>query len=500
MSKVAPSFKFCYMRRHLVIFFPLLLFCFISCQDDNEPVLQPEDSKEILITDISGATVTNTKDIVVGSGEDDVVFEMSSTVMTENGQVKETTLNCCAMGALCLDGNKIDDARTVENVTLINKGTITIHTKDLVERYAEQIRDEEHPDRPYLYLRILVMYAGANSTVINEGTINVYFDHDPSTACTVYTMGLISGEGSNIMNNGEINVYGNGSVATRFRGIATFGDNITAINNGTMNAELDMSEDTRMITTGGTNSNVINNGVMKVRMPGKVLCMTRYGDSNLINNNVIDITSVPMPEGYKSIVGDEDYIVCGLYEPLQAMRSGMPSLVNRGTINVNIEGSDRSEPSCQGYGMFCDLMSPKAEQLEVNIINEGLITVSQSGPIKFNMAEVGCVSREVGKPGACNIRLGNWLTTLRDFSQTKDLFLAKGAKIDFNGAQLKLLKGEDYEIGTVYSVAPEALIYNAGKDGGFRYEYSSYKNMVIKSADSQYTLNWDQNAMEVSLN
>lgn len=472
----------------------LTLLCFVSCQDDNVPECIQEEQQEILITDESNSSIINTKEIVVGEGGEDVVFEMSSTIMNENGRVTETTLNCCAMAAVCLDGNKTDTTRTVENVTLINRGIINVHTKGLVERYIDQIQDPEHPDRLYTYLRILVMYAGKNSTVINEGTINVYFDHDPSVTSTVYVMALVAGEGSNIMNNGEINVYGNGSVATRLRGMATFGNNITAINNGTINAELDMSEDARMITTGGTNSNVINNGVMKMRMPGKILCMTRYGDSNLINNNIIDITSTAMPEGYESILGDEDYIVCGLYEPLQASRTGMPSLLNRGTIRVAIEGNERTSPVTQGYGMFCDLMAPKAEQLEVNIVNDGLITLEQSGPMRYNMAEAGFVARKVAQTGACNIRLGDWQTTLRDFSSTHDLFLAKGAKMNFSGAQLHLLKGEDYQ---EYSIAPEDLLYNAGGDM-FRYEYSSYDNLVVNSADSQYRINWDKEAMKVS--
>ena len=204
-----------------------------------------------------------------------------------------------------------------------------------------------------------------------------------------------------------------------------------------------------------------------------------------------------MPEGYESIVGDEDHIVCGLYEPLQASRTGMPSLLNRGTIHIAIEGSERSEPLTQGYGMFCDLMAPKAEQLEVNIVNDGLITLEQSGPVRFNMAEAGFVAREVAQSGACNIHLGRWQTALRDFARTQDLFLAKGARMNFSGAQLLLLKGDDYQDGTAYSVAPEGLMYNAGGET-FRYEYSSYDNLVIKSADSSYEVDWDREAMKVS--
>ena len=117
--------------------------------------------------------------------------------------------------------------------------------------------------------------------------------------------------------------------------------------------------------------------------------------------------------------------------------------------------------------------------------------------MRYNMAEAGFVARKVAQTGACNIRLGDWQTTLRDFSSTHDLFLAKGAKMNFSGAQLHLLKGEDYQEGVMYSIAPEDLLYNAGGDM-FRYEYSSYDNLVVNSADSQYGINWDKEAMKVS--
>ena len=335
--------------------------------------------------------------------------------------------------------------------------------------------------------------------VVNEGTINIWFDHDPDLVQTVYAMALVGGEGSTLVNNGEINFYGNGSVATRLRGMGTFGSNISAVNNGTMAAELDMCEDARMITTGGDRSNVINNGIMRMRTPGKMLCMTRYGDSNLINNNLIELTMVDMPEGYTSIVGEEDRIVCALYEPLQASRVGMPSLVNRGIIRVAIEGTAASDPASQGYGMFCDLMGAAAESLDVNVINDGEITLQQSGPIRFNMAEAGFVARSLASAGACSIKMGRWRTTLRDFATTHDLFLAKGAKMDFSGGELLLVKGGGYADGTPYSVAPEALMYDAG-EGTFRYEYNGYRGMDIKAADESATmLQWDRELRTAAL-
>ena len=484
-------------------FWGILLFAISSCSEDEEPVFVPEEEEEILITGESGTTVVNTKDIVLGVSEDDVVFEMTSTILTTSGRVTETTLNCCAMAGINFTDNggmlAMDTLNTVEDVVLINRGTITIHTKDLVERYKDQIQTPDDPERPYTYLRLLAMFAGTNSTIINEGVINVYFDHDPSVTSTIYVMGMNGGGNSSMINNGEIHFYGNGSVATRLRGMATFGNSISAFNNGVMTAELDMCEDARMITTGGTKSNVINDGTMQMRLPGYILCMTRYGDSNLINNGVVDLTMVDLPEGYTAVGNAENPVVCAMYDPLSGTRTQMPSLVNRGSISIAIEGSERSNSESQGYGMYCDLMGAGGGDLQVNVINDGSIKVSQSGPVDFRMAEAGFITRPAVREETCCIKLGRWNTTLRDFSQTQDLFYGQGVNMDFGGGELLLKKGEDYVDGTSYSVAPEALLYNGGRTM-FRYEYSGYENFEIKAADeSNVNLTWDKENNQVSL-
>ena len=433
-------------------FWGILLFAISSCSEDEEPVFVPEEEEEILITGESGTTVVNTKDIVLGVSEDDVVFEMTSTILTTSGRVTETTLNCCAMAGINFTDNggmlAMDTLNTVEDVVLINRGTITIHTKDLVERYKDQIQTPDDPERPYTYLRLLAMFAGTNSTIINEGIINVYFDHDPSVTSTIYVMGMNGGGNSSMINNGEIHFYGNGSVATRLRGMATFGNSISAFNNGVMTAELDMCEDARMITTGGTKSNVINDGTMQMRLPGYILCMTRYEDSNLINNGVVDLTMVDLPEGYTAVGNAENPVVCAMYDPLSGGRTQMPSLVNRGSISIAIEGSERSNSVSQGYGMYCDLMGAGGGDLQVNVINDGSIKVSQSGPVDFRMAEAGFITRPAVREETCCIKLGRWNTTLRDFSQTQDLFYGQGVNMDFGGGELLLKKGEDYVDGT----------------------------------------------------
>ena len=480
-----------------------LLFAVSSCSENDDPVFVPEEEEEILITGESGTTVVNTKDIVLGVGEEDVAFEMSSTVLTTSGRVTETTLNCCAMAAVNLtdDGGipKMDTLHKVKDVVLINRGTITIHTKDMVERYKDLIQTPEDKERPYTYLRLLAMFAGENSTIINEGVINVYFDHDPSVTSTIYVMGMNGGENASMINNGEIHFYGTGSVATRLRGMATFGNGISAFNNGIMTAEVEMCEDARLITTGGNDSNVINDGVMRMHVPGYALCMTRYGNSNLINNNEVEMTLVDMPEGYTAVGNGTSPVACAMYDPLSGGSTQKPPLINRGTIRITVEGSERSNPVTQGYGMFCELMSAGGGRTQVGVINDGRIEVKQSSPIPFKVAEAGFVTRATVKNEVCMVKLGRWNTTLRDFSQTHDLFLGLGVNVDFGGSDLFLSKAEGYVDGTSYSVDPEALVYNAG-GSMFRYEYSGYENFNIQAADaSSVNLVWDKENNQVSL-
>ncbi len=498
--KIHTSFRRLFWLLPVVLTLGLLFSCSDDDDDYDPDFPTPSLSTRPVTTDQSNTVLINDRTIEVGQGEgSDVVFEMSSTIMNENGRVVETTLNCSGMAGVALNGMATDSTRTVENVTLINRGTINVHTKKIVEAYGPLINTLSDKTKKYVYLRVLVMYGGKNSMIINEGTINVYFDHDPSSRITVYAMALSGGPGSSLINRGEIHFYGNGSVATRLRGMATFGDNISAWNTGTMTAEVDMTEDARMITTGGNNSNVINDGVMRMKLPGKVLCCTRYGNSNLINNGTIEVTSVDMPRGYATIVTEEDRFVCGLYEPLQGSRAQMPSMINRGTITINMEGTAQSDPLRQGYGILCDLMGAGAEKLEVNLENDGHVYVNNLTSVPFLLGEAGFMGRSLSQTGACNIHLVRWNTTLRDFARTKDLFVAKGVKMNYAGGKLTLGKADNYVPGTPYSIAPEALVYNAGAEAGFRFEYSNYDNLTVKAASLDYTLVWDKEARTAAL-
>lgn len=485
----------CLTHKLLVVLLAVGALWLTGCQQE-EPT--PATEGEVLWTDVSGSTLVNTKNIVIGDMKGDKTYVRESVILSAEGRVVEVMLECPAMSAIPLLNGHEDTLSTVEDVTLINKGTITIHTKQIVEHFKNQIQTKDHPDRPYYYLRLLGMFGGNNCTIINEGLIDVYFDHDKNCPFTVYSFAMIGGEGSTITNNGTIRFHGNGSPRTRLRGVGTFGNYVTAVNKGTMESQVDMVEDSRMMTSGGSFSFFLNEGRMIMRQPGRIMAITRYGDNSVINNNLIDITAVDDPEWGTSVVDEEDHCVCAFFEPLNPSHRKMPQMVNNGVINVRIEGTERTHPLTQGYGMFFDVMG--ATSKVVDVINNGYIRVSQSGPRHFNMAELGVVTRQDLKDTiAGSFRLNTWKTELRDFGQTKDLFLARGCNMDFAGGTLLLDRAAGYAAGTAYSVAPEALLYNAGKDG-FIYSHSGYEELTIKAAyPERQDILWDKDNQKVSL-
>jgi len=483
----------------------LLPFAIMACTDDTEYITEyvTAPTQNVLITNTSDTTIVNTKDLVVGADtcDNDEVYEMSSTVLNEKGKVVERTLNCIIMGGFCLNDSKtvVNNSSNAQNVTVINRGHIIVHTKGLVEKYGSIVQTPTDMSKPYTYLRVSVMYGGKGCNLINEGTIDVYFDHNPKSQITIYVIGMnATGYNSEMNNKGGIYFHGTGSESTRMRGMATFGDSLTAKNSGVMSAEVDMAEDSRLITTGGTRCNIINDGVMKVKVPGRCYAMTRYGDSNIINNGTIEMTSTDVPSGmgYKSRVDAANQHCCAFYDPLQATRTGMPPMINRGTISIAVNHpTDEAESYTQAYAMICDLMSAKAENLGVEIINDGIINVSQSAPKRHDVAEVGFIGREASKSGACTIKMGRWRTSLRNFADTRDLFLCKGVNMNFSGGELQLYRSGSYILGSEYSISPEALLYDAG-GGDYRFEYSGYDNMKVSEyGNNNATFVWNQDEM-----
>gem|GEM_PF-3713243 len=440
-----------------------------------------------ILTDRSDTTLINRDDLYIGAA-DSFVFKRESKIIVMGRQEVEATLDLTALGTAVIDTSGdfpvADTSRPVAGTTVINEGYIEVHTKHLFEKYKDLIQDPDHPDRPYKYLRIIVMNAGVNSQVINKGRIDVYFDHDQSNKSTVYVMALNGGKGSTLINYGSICFHGKGSVNTRMRGMATFGDNVNCINCGKMSVDVECLDDARLITTGGSRANIINDGIMDMKGPGRVIGMTRYGDSNLINNGMMNITTVDYPaaSGIKKMCAG-----CAMFEPLNRSRTSIPPMINRGNILLKSESTGATPPDRLLLGMYIDIASADANRLKPSIINEGLIKIEENGPVKIKAAEAGFIFNQwanVPEDTLCHINIGKWKTTLRDFASEKNLFIGEGVSVNYGAAELVLVKDKKKEDdqGEV-SVAAEALFCRLSEK--LRYESENYGAIKVRAADPQ---------------
>ena len=468
-----------------------VLLSFNSCDSDNDdPIIGPdvppaeEDSKTPILTSEDGSAIVNTGEIVVGNEETDVVFDMVSTILSPTeGRIEEHTINCVGMAAARLIGEDFkeqDMSSIVKDATIINRGTITVHTKDIVAKYADLVQDPDHKDRKFTYLRVLVMYGGKNNLLVNEGTINVYFDHDPYTKITVYVMAMSGSKESTLVNRGSINFYGNGSVATRMRGMASFGNGMTLINDNTITADVDLAEDSRMITTGGSNMTVVNNGVMNATCSGTLLGMTRFGDNCLINNGSIKLVSKCTPEGYKNITDLPHRCVAGLFDMIETARPAVTSpILNRGDIDITVAGVN-PEDSCRKAGGIVIMSTAGKLPFDYHdeVRNEGTIKYHDEGG-RGNIAAEGFFCA-VSPKFPIYVNVDQWNTTLRDFKK-KPLFAIMGCNFNLNVANICLSKADGYKEGTEYSVALGDIIKNGLSPMN---NIIGYDNMRFSSADN----------------
>lgn len=437
-----------------------IALCLISCSSlrSQGVAYQPmRNASGSIIINQSGQTYINKSKIVVGLNAEDFSYKRATTIIKGNGRELEVVRDCSAIAAIKLNGDEQDTLSKVNNVTIINRDTIEIHTKAMVEKYRNQIRNQAHPERPYQYLRFLgMMSEGEGNQLINEGVIDIVFDHDPNTDSRVYGFGICGNANSTFINRGKIRFLGAGSPLTRMRGMGSMADNVTFINDGTISIDVAMSEDSRMITSGGDYNEIINNGVMKGNTSGTLLGMTRYGNSHIVNNGTIDLTIVKMPDGYKSVLANSEKFVAGMLQLMSAKCIHIPPLNNKGNISITL--NNINDNAWAGYGIYVGMVSPCRSNMGIN--NDGIIHLNQQGSTaQHAMTEAGFNNRTQGDT-PISITIGNWRTLLRNFKTDGYLFSSLNAvSVDFSKANIQLLRNSNKD----YSIAPDDLMHSTGK-------------------------------------
>ena len=156
----------------------------------------------------------------------------------------------CGLVALTEDPNSPGDMMLAPNATLVNKGTIDLHFKDLYDNHMAK-EAEGNEDYHVDALRGYAMAAGENSVLINEGVINIYMDHDADAETTMYCCAMWAEGNSHLINRGEIHFYGNGSWQALVRGVGGVANNIHVINEGLVTVDVERAFQTRILHSAG---------------------------------------------------------------------------------------------------------------------------------------------------------------------------------------------------------------------------------------------------------
>ena len=188
----------------------------------------------------SAGYYVNREHLVITKPEAGNVADITEQAIAAGKVLKGRNIVLYALAALMDDEENPGQQRLAPNATLINEGVIEIHMHDIVDAYKAQVKaTPDDPNGTYRFVKCFAMAAGKDSTIINEGIIRIYFDQEKDLETAVYGETLLAGENSTVINNGTIELLGNGSFDTQTRVIALPVNNVTIINNGKINVDVE---------------------------------------------------------------------------------------------------------------------------------------------------------------------------------------------------------------------------------------------------------------------
>lgn len=352
-----------------------------------------------------------------------------------------------------------------DNANLTNKGTIDISFNEIDRMYADQCKVSIDGPEKYDNIMGWGMLAGKNSTLVNEGVINMYLDMNPEDKIAFVVHPMYVYENSSMINNGKINIVGNGSVGTQIRGLTSSHDNLTIVNNGTLHIDVADSYMSRGLATTGTGGKLTNNGLIYTRSSSVIYGMSQNGGNILTNNGVMELVS----KGYtpkEPVVGIFPICTANVYGFGNAGTAPADAYyINNGVLKARIEGDGETDPYSAAFGMY--LCGQKEDKTLRYFSNTGIIDVSSTvlpsaangyqqltSEMGLNLAYTGVETDKYAKA-----KIGKWATTLRDFATTKDLFNGRNGTFDLSEAELILRPDQNYEAGIKYDVSQSALVH-----------------------------------------
>lgn len=387
------------------------------------------------------------------------------------GAVKDYGLNTSPFGELATNS-------VGSYATLINNGVITLHYKDIVDKYGALIDDGS-----YALMMGRGLLSDEYSALINNGTIQMVFDEDESTK-SLYFHALYAGNNSSMINNGRIEIIGNGSSGADFRGMATRGSDMIMRNYGTIYIDVGNAELSRSLANTGQRSLIENYGTIFNRSHALIYGMAYNRNSQL--NNFGKVTAIMNAASEKAVNSESAFSsvtpgAMGMVATGGNDYSGK-GIFNSGVVDVQVTGA-YAKPTAAAVGVFLgNISSPGMTDKQPidtgNWFAENIGVIKHSSTVQPS-AENNYIVRnsEIGINTVAGIgdelnpvqaQIGRWATELRDFGTTKDFIqVARHSKdtngaykysIDFSGTNLILRPAAGYTAGTPYLVSANTLV------------------------------------------
>lgn len=452
---------------------------------------------------------TSSEDLATGTNDGSIEAEAEFDYIKH--EIGDTNLNRSIYGMASLVQDTGTNAQTGyleagDYAYLVNNGTISLYYHDIVVAYADQLDTSTDTSLKYDNIMGWGMLAGQYSTLINNGTISFYYDEDDPTA----TYGLFSHpmytySNSKMINNGRINITGSGGTGAQVRGITTQHSYVDITNNGSVYIDVTYAALCRALATTGVGSNVINNGSVYNRSGGATYGMSQNSGGSLVNNGTVTVIGTTQASS-GSAAGILPSVEAGAYGMVSTGGDGGlgVGITNNGVLNVSIEGENPSATMTAAGFVLTNLQSGSTARdsgtwylANTGVINRSsTVTASADNNYIVRTPEIGINLLTFG--GAFNpvqAQIGNWATTLRDFSTTQDFIQVKRhsadtnseypVSIDFSNTNLILRPESGYTSGTSYLVSYDTLITSVDNDST-EYSASGIDSMTYSAEMSDF--------------
>lgn len=426
---------------------------------------------------------TSSEDMATGTNDGSIVAEEEFDYIKH--ELDDNNLNRSLYGMAALVQDTGTNAQTgyleaADYAYLVNNGSIVLHYKDIVAAYADQLDTYDDATKKYDNIMGWGMLAGNYSTLINNGTIELYYDQEDSSS----TYGLFSHpmyvyDNSSMINNGTVRVTGTGSTGSQVRGLTTQHSGNIITNNGLIYIDVDKSYMSRALATTGDGGIVTNNGTIYNSSSGPVYGMSSPSTSPMINNGIMNLYSTGHQAEHQ--IGIQLQFIPGAYGFVMTNWTSDGTITNNGVVRATVTGDSTSHAETITTGMM--LMNQLANSTVVTMENTGVIDLtsnieaSASNNYSPRTAEI-MVNAFSANYSNTHAKIGNWATTLRDFSTSKDFVQARNGYVDFSTTNLILRPESGYTAGTSYLISADTLVAPIAADT------NSDANVVISGIDS----------------